>query len=208
MISQNIASSADNYVTERRLRRLAQLLGRDPFDFLRQISTAKYEKEVLEFTRELSPVSDRSRFFAATGAASSSRLATTSPEGAAGMGLRESWRVRRMSTEDTLGLFVYSMLETTAGKRGYIKLASIEWGNKASVLSRSRASYSFPSSFVPRRIQVVEGGLYSSEGPRIKRPARAGLHILEKTDRFIRASILPRLQGDIAKLVARRLEEV
>lgn len=195
-MNAEIRTSLGNAVALSRLRIGARRLRESPEAFLRLVATKKYEEEALSFIQDKSPVSSRSAFLATR----NGRILTLG-RSLSELGLRASWRTQRTTTGDALGFSVYSMLETRAGRRGYTKLASIEYGNRFMRLTGSTASYTFVGD---RAIVRVIKGRLGYQGPPLERPARAGLGLTSKTSEYIRNSILPRLSADIQQLAARR----
>jgi len=184
------------------LERAAYTLQRSPKELLRTIPTADFERRALEHIRELTP-RGKTRTFAYA-----RRVFSASRNAAGDAPLKDSWRSKRDTASGDLGFTIYSLLETTGGTRGKAKLASVELGSKATVLTGSTATYSFFGDYISAPIRVVKGRLWSPIGRAIRRPAREGKHLTRRTSLFIQAVLLQDFQARVASTLERRLAKL
>lgn len=159
-------------------------------DVLRLVATSSFEERALAYIRDITPVGDRlSGFKERTGAGSDS-LATTH--------MRDLWRIRRENAAGKLSFVITNMLETKGGERGRARFRSVERGSRGMTLKPAKKNYKF---FSAQRGKFT----FISKGMELKRPERAGLHLVDKAEDFIRTVLVPQVASAAKLRLDRRL---
>lgn len=156
--------------------------------FFRTIQLSDFQERALEYLRSITPVGKHTSYYDSLGVKAPTRAQMT---------LKDSWRVKRVTTEAYIGFEVTSLLER-AGKRGRAKLFSIEYGRSAGSYVAER-SFSF---FSTQR----NSWTFIEKGKTVEIDQREGKHLVKKTSDYISSVLLPEIRDRVSSLVRSRFE--
>lgn len=177
-----------SFHSERLARLKDELQVTSSSDLFRTLPLAEFQRQALEYIESITPEGTRSEYLESLGAKA---------DKVGDQPLKGNWRIRRLSTGNSIQFEIYSRLETSGGKRGRDKVAAIEGGNRQSSFTAKR-NFRFFSTAFDRWTTVEEGDV-------IQRPAREGKHLVRSTAQFIRDRLGPDIRFKIEGILKRRL---
>lgn len=156
--------------------------------FFRTIQLSDFQQRALDYLRSITPTGKATSYYESLGVKAPSRSQ---------MALKDSWRVKRVTTESYIGFEITSLLER-AGKRGRAKLFSIEYG-------RSSGSYVAERNF--SFFSTQRGSwTYIEKGRKVAIDAREGKRLTKKTSDYISEVLLPEVRAKVSSTVRSRFE--
>jgi hypothetical protein len=159
-------------------------------EFFRTVQLSDFQERALEYIQSITPVGKNTDYYESLGVKAPTR---------AQMALRDSWRVKRVTTDKAVGFEITSLLERS-GKRGWAKLLSIEYGNQPGFYIAKRA-FNFYSTEYRRWVHI-------QAGEKVNRPSREGLHLTQKTSEYIQSVLLPEIKSKVSSIVRSRMDKL
>lgn len=157
-------------------------------ELFRTLPLAEFQRRALEYIESITPLGRRSEYYEELGVKANK---------VGDQPLKGSWRIRRIAEGNSIQFEIYSKLEVSGGKRGKAKVEAIEGGNRAGSFIAKR-DFKFFSTALDR-------WTYIREGDEVRRPARAGKHIVSRTAAFIQAFVAPDARDKIETILKNRL---